>query len=152
MASNTDTLPVETGEAMREESRPPSARGGALIWAAVIGACILVAALVVVILSGGDDDGDIPATRVDPQAEVAERQAHLDGQATTYGRDSAVTAPSQAANLAVQQAERIERQAHLEGQARTYGQPPAGTSDTPAPAADEPGPEFLPGSRHVPTR
>jgi hypothetical protein len=113
MSSSTDTLPVEAGPATREASRPPRARRGALTWAAVIGAGIAVGALAVATLRGGDDDGDVPATRFNPQAEAIERQAHLDGQATTYGSHPA---------------------------------------DTLAPATTAPEPEFVPGSRHMPTR
>lgn len=49
-------------------------------------------------------------------------------------------------------AEQYERQAHLDGLARTYGQHPADTP-TPTDEADTPaGPEFVPGSRHMPAR
>ncbi|HKE75535.1 MAG TPA: hypothetical protein VKB57_18070 [Acidimicrobiales bacterium] len=95
MATNTDTLPVETSEATREASRPPRARRGALTWAAVVAACVSVAALGVVTLRGGHGD-DTPATRFDPKAEVYEREAHTKGQATTYGRAAARTTPSAA--------------------------------------------------------
>jgi hypothetical protein len=152
MTSNTDTLPAETSTTTREAHRPPKARRGALTWAAVIGAGIAVVALAVATLTGSDD-GDIPTTRVDPQAEQYERQAHLDGQATTYGRGSGAATPSEAGDQSARhaEAEQYERQAHLDGQARTYGRHPA---DTPAPTdeADTPEPEFLPGSRRVPTR
>lgn len=173
MASNTDTIPVESGTATRETTRPPKGRPpsrtrrAALTWAAVVAAGTAVVALAVATFAGGDDNLDIPATRLDPRAEQLERDAHLEGQARTYGRDSAARAQSEAGNRTAQQAEsraeraatartvaeaeRIERQAHLEGQARTYGQRRADTSETPATAAD-PEPEFLPGSRHVPTR
>jgi hypothetical protein len=46
------------------------------------------------------------------------------------------------------EAENYEREAHLEGNARTHSRA-AATSGDPAAGADE---EFLPGSRHVPTR
>jgi hypothetical protein len=183
MASNTDTIPVESGTATRETTRPPKGRPpsrtprAALSWAAVVAAGTAVVALAVATFAGGDDNLDIPATRLDPRAEQYERDAHLEGQARTYGRDNAAPAPSETGNRTAQQAEasryveslesraeraatartvaeaeRIERQAHLEGQARTYGQRRADTSETPAIAADAPEPEFLPGSRHVPTR
>jgi hypothetical protein len=173
MTSNTDTIPVESGTATSETPRPPKGRTpsrtrrAALTWAAVVVAGMAVVALAVATFAGGDDNLDIPATRLDPRAEQLERDAHLEGQARTYGRDSAARAQSEAGNRTAQQAEsraeraatarsvaeaeRIERQAHLEGQARTYGQRRADTSETPATAAD-PEPEFLPGSRHVPTR
>ena len=124
-------------------------------------------------------DGRLTILDLEKLEEVAafdERDAHLEGQARTYGRDNAAPAQSEAGNRTAQQAEatrhmeslesraeraatartvaeaeRIERQAHLEGQARTYGQRRTDTSETPATAAD-PEPEFLPGSRHVPTR
>jgi hypothetical protein len=173
MASNTDTIPVESGTATRETTRPPKGRPpsrtrrAALTWATAVAAGTAVVALAVATFAGGDDNLDIPATRLDPRAEQLERDAHLEGQARTYGRDSAARAQSEAGNRTAQQAEsraeraatartvaeaeRIESQAHLEGQARTYGQRRADTSETPATAAD-PEPEFLPGSRHVPTR
>ena len=144
MATNTDTHPVETVEATREASRPPRPRRGALTWAAVIGACVSVAVLGVATLRGGDD-GDTPATRFDPKAEVYEREAHTKGQATTYGRAAARTALSHSDYRAAQRAERAERQAQLEGQARTYGQ-------RQAPAAEDHDQKFVPGTRHMPTR
>ena len=153
MASNTDTLPAETSTTAREAHRPPKVRRGALTWAAVIGVCIAVVALAVATLTGGDDGRDIPTPRLDPQAEQYERQAHLDGQARTYGHDNGAITPSQAGDRSSRnaQAEQYERQAHLDGQARTYGQHPAATS-APTDEADTPEPQFLPGSRHVPTR
>jgi hypothetical protein len=183
MASNTDTIPVESGTATRETTRPPKGRPpsrtrrAALTWAAIAAAGTAVVALAVATFTGGDDNLDIPATRLDSRAEQLERDAHLEGQARTYGRDNAASAQSEAGNRTAQQAEanrhvewlesraeraatartlaeaeRIERQAHLAGQARTHGQRRADTSETPATAADAPEPEFLPGSRHVPTR
>ena len=145
MAANTDTLPVETGGTTREASRPPRARRGALTWAAVVGACVSVAVLGVMTLRGSGDDGDTPTARFDPKAEVYERQAHTKGQATTYGRAGAATAQSHTNYRAALEAERAERQAHLDGLARTYGQ-------RPAPAAEAHDPEFVPGTRHMPTR
>jgi hypothetical protein len=144
MASNTDTLPAETSTPARDAHRPPKARRGALTWAAVIGACIAVVAFAVATLTGGNHDRDIPTPRLDPRSEQYERQAHLDGQAKTYEQDSGAITPSEAGNQSARnaQAEQYERQAHLDGQAKTYGQHPAAT----------PEPEFLPGSRHVPTR
>jgi hypothetical protein len=153
MASNTDTLPAETSTTARDAHRPPKARRGVLTWAAVIGACSAVVAFAVATLTGGDDDRDIPTPRLDPRAEQYERQAHLDGQARTYGQDRGASTPSEAGNQSARnaQAEQYEHQAHLDGQARTYGQHPAATS-APTDEADTPGREFVPGSRHTPTR
>jgi hypothetical protein len=153
MAPNTDTLTAETTTPAREPVRPPKSRRGALTWVAVIGACSAVVALAVITLTGGNDDRDFPTPRFDPQAEQYERQAHLDGQARTYGQDRGASTPSEAGNQSARnaQAEQYEHQAHLDGQARTYGQHPAATS-APTDEADTPEPEFLPGSRHVPTR
>jgi hypothetical protein len=58
-------------------------------------------------VEGGGSGTDSPATRLDPQAEAYERQAHLEGQARTHGRDEPAAAPSQDGN----DAERDERQA-----------------------------------------
>src|SRR5262245_10751465 len=93
MASNTDTLPADTSVATREASRPPKSRRGALTWAAVLGAGIAVAALAVTTLRGNDAQ-DTPVTRFHPEADAIEHQAHLDGQAKTYGQGTpATTAP-----------------------------------------------------------
>jgi len=152
MAANTDTLPVEAGEATPEASRPRRARRGALTWAAVVGACVSVAVLGVMTLRGSGDDGDTRTTRFDPKAEVYEREAHLKGQATTYNRAGEPAAPRRPDHRAAQRAEQAERRAHLAGLAKTYGLHAAETPDPPAPAADAPEPEFIPGSRHMPTR
>jgi hypothetical protein len=155
MATDTDIIPVENDTATREATRPPRARPpstsrrAALAWAAMIAACIAVAALAVATFTGGDDDADIPATRLDSQAEQHERQAHLEGQAKTYGGDD-TTDDGQSARLA----EQYEREAHLEGQAETYGgdrgsDKQAESNSTDSDPYDD---EFLPGSRHVPTR
>jgi hypothetical protein len=50
-------------------------------------------------------------------------EAHLEGQARTYGPDGGSTPPSEPGNGAAQeaQAEAHEREAHLDGQAWTYG-------------------------------
>jgi hypothetical protein len=42
MATDADTLPVDTDVATREASRPPRTRNGALTWAAIAGAGIAV--------------------------------------------------------------------------------------------------------------
>jgi hypothetical protein len=123
MATNTDTIPVEDA-ATRETTRPPKARPparsrrAALAWAAIVAACIAVAALAVATFTGGDDKVDIPATRLDPQAEQYERDAHLEGQAKTHGGDRG-----------------SDNQAE--------------SNSTDSDPYDD---EFLPGSRHVPTR
>jgi len=124
MATNTDTIPVEKDTATRETTRPPKSRPpsrprrAALAWAAIIAACIAVAALAVATFTGGDDKVDIPATRLDPQAEQYERQAHLEGQAKTHGGDRG-----------------------------SDNQVESNSTDS-----DPYDDEFLPGSRHVPTR
>ena len=159
MASNTDTIPVENGTATREATRPPKARPPstsrrpALAWAAIVAACIAVAALVVATFTGGDDDADIPATRFAPQAEQYERDAHLEGQAKTHGGDAA-TDDGQSGRLAAQ-AEQYERQAHLEGQAKTHGGDNDSTNnqaESNSTGGDPYDDEFVPGSRHMPTR
>jgi hypothetical protein len=72
--------------------------------------------------TGGDDDSDIRAWRLAERAEQVEREAHLEGQAKTYGgRHDSPNASDAARYRAAQQAEAAERQAHLEGQAKTYG-------------------------------
>lgn len=123
MASNTDTIPVESGTATREttgppKGRPPSrTRRAALTWAAIAAAGTAVVALAVATFTGGDDNLDIPATRLDARAEQYERDAHLEGQAKTHGDDSVeIGAWRRAA-----QAEQYERKAHLERQAKTHG-------------------------------
>lgn len=123
MASHIDTIPPETSTL--EPHPPPKARG-MLTWAIVTGASVAVAALALVTLARVDDDSVMPATRFDPQAEQLEREAHLEGQARTYGSDGASVRPSEPGNGAAQeaQAEELERQAHLDGQARTYGRHP----------------------------
>jgi hypothetical protein len=180
MATDTDTIPVENDTATREATHPPRARPPSrprrawLGWAAIVTASIAVAALAVATFTGGDDDADIPATRLDSQAEQHERQAHLEGQAKTYGGDD-TTDDGQSAQLA----EQYEREAHLEGQAKTHGATastnPIDVGDQAARAErfdrkahlegqsriygnadpdDEPSShdEFVPGSRHMPMR
>lgn len=124
MASHIDTIPPETST---PEPHPPPKARGVLTWAVVTGASVAVAALAVVTLTGGDDDSDMPATRFDPQAEQLEREAHIEGQARTYGPDGGSAPPSESGNGAAQeaQAEELERQAHLDGLAWTYGRHPA---------------------------
>src|SRR5262245_31275039 len=150
MAPNTDTLPAET-RTRAPEDHPSQARRGARTWVAIIAACVAVVAIAAVAIVAGDE-GDTPATRLDPQAEQLERQAHLDGQANTHGRGpSAVTDEAATQYRRLLEAERYEREAHLAGQAALHGPRPV---DGPAPTdhGDTPEPEYLPGSRHVPTR
>jgi hypothetical protein len=94
---------------------------------------------------------DAPA-RLEARAEQYARSAHLQGQAKTHGapaHDAAGTNPSDARNWPL--AESLERSAHLEGQASTHSK--TGSSDDVPAAADEPPDgEFVPGSRHMPTR
>jgi hypothetical protein len=88
--------------------------------------------------------------RLNAEAEQYEWSAHLQGQTRTYGtpamrQDAVSPNPTKAGNRAA--ADRLERNAKLEGHARTYGK--AGSSQDPPAPADE---EFVPGSRHMPTR
>jgi hypothetical protein len=91
MASNTDTVLRESGTATIDAGRPPSRpRRAALGWAAIIAACIAAAALALAVAtsSGSDNDVDVRARQRATQAEQYEREAHLEGQAKTYGGDS----------------------------------------------------------------
>jgi hypothetical protein len=98
---------------------------------------------------------DAPATaRLEAQAEQYERSAHLQGQARTYGApverpDAVRPDPIGARNPAA--AEELERSAKLEGQARTHSNADS-TDEAPAPADETSDDEFVPGSRHMPTR
>ena len=169
METNTNTLTAETSTTpAREPLRRPKARRGVLTWAAVVGGCIAVAAFAVATLTGGGDDSDIPTPRLDPRAEQYERQAHLDGQARTYDRDTGAVAPSEAGNQSARrgEAEHYERQAHLDGQAKTHSSSSAAGNraaleaqadayvDSLQARAEDSGSddEFVPGSRHMPTR
>jgi hypothetical protein len=100
----------------------------------------------------GPADAPAPA-RLEAQAEQYERSAHLQRQARTYGaaaeRREARPSPNEAGNQAP--AERLERSAKLEGQARTHSEA-APSEDAPTPADETPDAEFVPGSRHMPTR
>jgi hypothetical protein len=101
----------------------------------VLAAGAATAALAVATFTG-NDDVDVRARRLATQAEEYERQAHLEGQAKTYG-DRGSTNPSETGNRAAQRAEEYERQAHLEGQARTYGRDSGSTIvHSNGPAAD----------------
>jgi hypothetical protein len=166
MASNTDTILSERSTTIRDATRPPKTRPPsgprrtAVTWVAIIGAGMTVAALAVATFTGGHD-ADIPATRLTPQAEQYERQARLDGQAKTYGRDSGATNPSEGYRAARKaEAEQYERQAHLDGQAKTHGR--GSGASNPSETANQAesgltdghpyGDEFVPGSRHMPMR
>jgi hypothetical protein len=85
MASNTDTLPIETGTTTGEAPRPPGARRGAFTWGMVADACIAPVALAVATLVAGDEDSDIRIRQSDPQAERYPRPAPPDRQAKTGG-------------------------------------------------------------------
>jgi hypothetical protein len=171
MASSIDTVPdttdTPTGGVIHppRQRRPTSVRRTALAWGATVAACLAVAALAIATVRGGNDADNTPPTRLDPRAEPYEREAHLEGQAKTYGRDhgadnradAAAPARSQgqvdranpaaAARLAAQ-AEQYERQAHLDGQAKTYSK-----ADELGPTGDQPSNDgFVPGSRRMPLR
>ncbi len=115
---------VETGPTGgRRSGRSGRTGRGALVWMAVLAAA--TAAVIVLVLA------------------VA-----LHGHTTEPAPGDAVRSRAAAA----QRAEQYERQAHLDELARTYGQHPADTP-TPTDEADTPGgQEFVPGSRHMPTR
>src|SRR5215207_6831055 len=98
MAPKIDTLTAEISTTAPEAPRPPGAARGAVTWVAVIAACVAVVAFALVTFIGGDDDSDVPTTRLDPQAEQQERQAHLDGQANTHGAGAGVLTPEEAAS------------------------------------------------------
>ena len=69
MASNTDTLPSETGDVTQEVGPPrtgPRSRGrrAVVAWAAAaVAACAAVAAIAVGVLTGDDDAAPEPANR-----------------------------------------------------------------------------------------
>jgi hypothetical protein len=121
----------------KQPSRPPSgSRGIVFAWAGVLSAGAAVAALAVATITA-DDDVDIRSRRLAAQAEKYEREAHLEGQANTYGRDTGATNPSETGNRAAQRAEEYQREAHLEGQANTYGRNRGTTTlDNDPPATD----------------
>jgi hypothetical protein len=105
----------------KERSRPPSgSRSMVFAWGGVLAAGAALAALAVATFTA-DNGADVRTRRPAAQAEEYERQAHLKGQANTYGRDSGSANPTETGNRAAQIAEEYERQAHLEGQAQTYG-------------------------------
>jgi hypothetical protein len=151
MGLNTHSMPIESGTTTREPERsprapPPSRPLRALLaWLAVVAGAIAVAALAVATFTGGDDDPEVRTkARLATQAEQYERQAHIEGQAHTYGVTVSTT-PTVGGNQA--EAEQFDRKAHLEGQARTYGN--ADSNDDESSGYDD---EFVPGSRHMPMR
>jgi hypothetical protein len=89
MTPSTDTLPGETGTAAQEGPSPPQgrprsrARRAVLAWAAVVAACVAAAALALVVRTDGAD-ADLPALPA-PHADQVDHEAHLVGQARTYG-------------------------------------------------------------------
>jgi hypothetical protein len=110
----------------------------------------------------GDDPGEATgaaapervdaSARLEARAEQYERSAHLQGHAKTHGapaHDAAGTNPIDARRWAL--AESLERSAHLEGQASTHSKT-GSRGNMPAPADEPPDGEFVPGSRHMPTR
>jgi hypothetical protein len=124
-----------------------------------------VVAVALLAACGADDPGDATSAaaperanapvraRLEAQAEQYERLAQLQGQARTYGaaaeRQEARPSPTEAGNQVL--AERMERSVKLEGQARTHGKT-APSDDAPTPADETLDGEFVPGSRHMPTR
>ena len=153
--ASTDTLPSKTGEAGREAPRTPKRRHLVLTWVAVLAAVVAVTALAVSAV-GSHDDSSVPVTRHYQQGKVHDRRARLEDQAWTTARDAA----SARRIAADQRAASAERRAHLEGQARTIPRQMAARSDSPRATRSsiptstvvEPETQYLPGSRHMPTR
>ncbi|HYZ97723.1 MAG TPA: hypothetical protein VE575_03160 [Acidimicrobiales bacterium] len=91
MATDIDTTLAEHEGTTQEPAGPPRApkpsgsRRVLVAWAAVVAACVAVAALAFAVLRGDDDDADFPATRLLPESEQVDRDAHLEGQQRTYG-------------------------------------------------------------------
>lgn len=124
MTTNTDTIPVEKDTATRETTRPPESRPpSSPRRAALAWAAIVAACIAVAVLA----------------------------VATFTGGDDKVDIPATRFDPT---AEQHEWQAHLDGQAETHGRDRG--SDTQAESnstvSDADDDEFLPGSRHVPTR
>lgn len=85
-------------------------------------------------------------------ADIAARTASVDGSdvhLANMATDTALRTPpiSDTAHRTALEAEAVENDAHLDGNAETYGQD-AGTSGSDDPSNDD----FVPGSRHMPTR
>jgi hypothetical protein len=91
MTPGTATIPGETGTVAQGVPSPPQgrprsrARRAVLAWAAIVAACAAAAALALVVRTDGGDDADLPATRPAPHADQVDHEAHLVGQARTYG-------------------------------------------------------------------
>ena len=136
MAIDSDTVLAEQESATHEATRPPVARKPSrgrralIAWAAVIAACVAVAALAFAVLRGDDDDADFPALRLLPQSEQVDREAHLEGQARTYGGANTAEPANRAAlahqadeyvNQLKSRAEEAKRAAFVEGLTTVYG-------------------------------
>jgi hypothetical protein len=123
MTTNTDTIPVEQDTATRETTRPPTSRPpSSPRRVALAWAAILAACIAVIALA----------------------------VATFTGGDDKVDSP---ATRLDPRAEQYEWQAHLEGQAKTHDHDRGSDNQVESNSADsDPDDEFLPGSRHVPTR
>jgi hypothetical protein len=93
MSTSTDNLTGTSESSTLEATRPPaperrSGRRGILGWLAVAAACVAATALAVAAFAG-DDAPDHNAPPFNPQIEQIEREAHLEGNARTYGGDNA---------------------------------------------------------------
>jgi hypothetical protein len=174
-----DSAPEPSGP---RKARRRIATRGALTWAAILAAIMAAVALAVVTLTGGDDANPVTGahselapnhyphgfgyssgeytgdwkdslldTKAGDPASTGNRAASK-AEADRYVEWLESRAQQAATTPTAADAERIERQAHLEGQARTYGQRPAATPAAPTTEGDDAEPEFLPGSRRVPTR
>jgi hypothetical protein len=123
MTTNTDTIPVEKDATTRETTRPPGSRPPSSRRRAALAWAAIAAACIAV-------------------AALA--------VATFAGGDDKVDAPTTRLDPT---AEQYEWQAHLDGQARTHGRDGGSDSQAESDSTDSaPDDEFLPGSRHVPTR
>jgi hypothetical protein len=102
MSTSTDNLTGTSESPVREATRPPaterrSGRRGILGWSAAAAACVAAAALAVVTFAGNDAP-DHNAPPFNPRIEQIEREAHLEGNARTYG---GLNAPAPAAGTDV---------------------------------------------------
>jgi hypothetical protein len=136
----TDTISQESDSATREpnsnpaEKPPVRRRRSALAWIAVAVALLAVVVLAFATLAGGSsDEPELPSWRDSAKAEEIERQAHLDGQARTYGGAEESTASNRAS-----QAAEAERYIELQ-QNRAASNSTESSTD-----------EFVPGSRRMP--
>ena len=124
MTTDTDAIPVQKDTATRETTRPPKSRPPSSPRRAALAWAAIVAACIAV-------------------AALA--------VATFTGGDDKVDIPATRLDPT---AEQYEWQAHLEGQAKTHGRD-RGSDIQAEPNSTDSDPdddEFLPGSRHVPTR